>query len=102
VPDEGNAVKEYATIENCKALRNERDSVGTAERTDLAELERPALEVALEARGHKRFHARQIFRWIYRRGVADAEAMTDLSLELRAALARDFTLTTPTLAFFVN
>jgi 23S rRNA (adenine2503-C2)-methyltransferase len=67
-------------------------------RTDLADLERPALEVALDALGHPRFHARQIFRWIYRRGVADVEAMTDLSLELRAALARDFTLGTPALA----
>jgi len=67
-------------------------------RTDFADLERPALEVALEALGHQRFHARQIFRWIYRRGVTDVEAMTDLSLELRAALARDFTLGTPTLA----
>jgi 23S rRNA (adenine2503-C2)-methyltransferase len=72
--------------------------VATAERTDLADLERPALEVALDARGHRRFHARQIFRWMYRRGVTDVEAMTDLSLELRAALARDFTLTTPALA----
>jgi 23S rRNA (adenine2503-C2)-methyltransferase len=72
--------------------------VGTAERTDLADLERPALEVALEARGYQRFHARQIFRWVYRRGVTDVEAMTDLSLELRAAFARDFTLTTPALA----
>jgi 23S rRNA (adenine2503-C2)-methyltransferase len=72
--------------------------VGTAERTDLADLERPALEVALDARGHQRFHARQIFRWMYRRGVTNVEAMTDLSLELRAALARDFTLTTPALA----
>jgi len=69
-------------------------------RTDFADLERPALEVALEALGHQRFHARQIFRWIYRRGVTDVEAMTDLSLELRAALAREFTLTTPTLALF--
>jgi len=67
-------------------------------RTDFADLERPALEVALEALGHQRFHARQIFRWIYRRGVTDVEAMTDLSLELRAALAREFTLGTPTLA----
>jgi len=67
-------------------------------RTDFADLERPALEVALEALGHQRFHARQIFRWIYRRGVTDVEAMTDLSLELRAALAREFTVSTPTLA----
>ena len=58
----------------------------------------PALEAALEARGHERFHARQIFRWIYRRGVTDVEAMTDLSRELRATLAREFTLTTPALA----
>ena len=73
--------------------------MATAERRpDLADLERPALESALEARGHRRFHARQIFRWIYRRGVTDPDAMTDLSRELRAALARDFTLTTPTLA----
>ena len=71
----------------------------TAERRpDLAELERPALEAALEARGQQRFHARQIFRWLYRRGVADVEAMTDLSRELRAALAADFTLSSLTLA----
>ena len=72
--------------------------MGTSVRTDFADLERPALEVALEALGHQRFHARQIFRWIYRRGVTDVEAMTDLSLELRAALAREFTLSTPALA----
>ena len=72
--------------------------MGTSVRTDFADLERPALEVALEALGHQRFHARQIFRWIYRRGVTDVEAMTDLSLELRAALAREFSLSTPALA----
>ena len=62
---------------------------------DLANLERSALEQALEERGHKRFHAAQIFRWIYKRGVTDVAAMTDLSRELRERLARDFTLTTP-------
>jgi len=69
-----------------------------APRPDLSDLELDALELALEARGHKRFHARQIFRWIYKRGVTDADAMSDLSLELRATLVRDFDLSTPALA----
>jgi 23S rRNA (adenine2503-C2)-methyltransferase len=64
-------------------------------RLDLAEMERPALEAALDARGHPRFHAGQIFRWIYQRGVSDPVAMTDLSRDLRAALASDFTIFTP-------
>jgi 23S rRNA (adenine2503-C2)-methyltransferase len=62
---------------------------------DLAELERPALETLLEARGVERFRARQIFRWIYRHGVSDIGAMTDLSRDLRDALAAGFILTTP-------
>jgi len=62
---------------------------------DLADLERPALEAALEARGHPRFHAGQIFRWIYGRGVVDPSAMTDLSRELRAMLAEACTISTP-------
>jgi len=62
---------------------------------DLANLDRPALEAGLEARGHKPFHARQIFGWIYKRGVTDVTAMTDLSRDLRATLAREFVLTTP-------
>ena len=67
----------------------------TIQPPDLANLDRPALEAALEERGHKRFHARQIFRWIYKRGVTDVAAMTDLSRDLRATLAQEFTLTTP-------
>ena len=62
---------------------------------DLAELERPALEVALEAGGRERFRARQIFQWIYRRGVTDVDAMTDLSRDLRATLRNEFALRTP-------
>jgi 23S rRNA (adenine2503-C2)-methyltransferase len=67
---------------------------------DLAELERADLEAALQAAGERPFHASQIFGWIYRRGVtdlSDAGAMTDLSRELRARLASDFTLATPAL-----
>ncbi|HEY1911307.1 MAG TPA: 23S rRNA (adenine(2503)-C(2))-methyltransferase RlmN [Vicinamibacterales bacterium] len=66
-------------------------------RPDLADLDRSALESALADAGHQRFHARQIFQWIYRRGITDAAAMTDLSRELRTSLAERFTLTTPTL-----
>ena len=62
---------------------------------DIANLERDALESALVERGHKRFHARQIFRWLYNRGVTDIAAMTDLSRDLRAAIAAEFTIATP-------
>src|SRR5262245_10268929 len=65
---------------------------------DLAELERPALEAALAERGHPRFRAGQIFRWLYRRGVTDFGAMTDLSREARADPAAAFRATTPALA----
>jgi 23S rRNA (adenine2503-C2)-methyltransferase len=67
-------------------------------RLDLAELDRAALEAALAERGHPRFHARQIFRWVYRRGVTDFGAMTDLSRELRTDLAEHFRVSPPTLA----
>ncbi|HEX7794387.1 MAG TPA: 23S rRNA (adenine(2503)-C(2))-methyltransferase RlmN [Vicinamibacterales bacterium] len=62
---------------------------------DLAELERPALEAALAERGHESFRARQLFAWMYRRGVTQIEAMTDLSRDLRATLTTGFKLTTP-------
>jgi len=92
--DKDEARKSYATIEGSRVLR----MTAVEPRPDLADLERPALESALEARGHKRFHARQIFRWIYKHGVTDVAAMTDLSRELRATLSSEFALTTPALA----
>jgi 23S rRNA (adenine2503-C2)-methyltransferase len=73
-----------------------RDIVpGGVSEVDLAEFERPALEAALADRGYERFHARQIFAWLYRRGTTDPAAMTDLSRDLRATLADAFTVTTP-------
>jgi 23S rRNA (adenine2503-C2)-methyltransferase len=65
---------------------------------DLAEVERPTLETALVERGLPRFRARQIFRWIYKRGVTDVEAMTDLPRDLRTDLTAELQLSTPTLA----
>src|SRR5687767_2824031 len=64
-------------------------------RPDLAELELQELEAALDARGVERFHARQLYRWIYRRGVTDFDRMTDLSRDLRARLQTGFAVSTP-------
>jgi 23S rRNA (adenine2503-C2)-methyltransferase len=69
----------------------------TSSRPDLANLDRPALQTALEERGHQRFRARQIFNWIYRHGVTDTAAMTNLSRDLRESLAAEFSFTTPEL-----
>src|SRR5687768_7516542 len=67
----------------------------TTSRPDLAELDLNELEAALSARGHERFHARQIYRWIYKRGVTEFERMTDLSRSMRERLPGEFSLTTP-------
>jgi 23S rRNA (adenine2503-C2)-methyltransferase len=61
----------------------------------IVELERSSLEEILAERGFERFRARQLFGWIYRRGVASFDAMTNLPRELRTRLASDFTLVTP-------
>ena len=61
----------------------------------LTELEPDALGDALARHGARPFHARQIYSWIYRRGVTDFADMTDLSTNLRAALARTYAIPTP-------
>jgi 23S rRNA (adenine2503-C2)-methyltransferase len=62
---------------------------------DLPELELNELEAALDARGVERFHARQLYRWIYKRGVTQPDLMTDLSRGLRARLQDEFSISTP-------
>ena len=62
---------------------------------DLAELELADIERALESRGHAAFHARQIYRWIYRRGQTDLGQMTDLAKGLRSRLSEEFSVSTP-------
>jgi 23S rRNA (adenine2503-C2)-methyltransferase len=63
--------------------------------TDIAEIELHELEQALADLGSARFHARQIFQWMYKRDVTDLAQMTDLSRDLRLALAERFTVTSP-------
>jgi 23S rRNA (adenine2503-C2)-methyltransferase len=61
----------------------------------LAELDRAEIEAAFAERGIARFHGRQVFHWMYARGVTDFAQMTDLSQALRATLAGTLTIAMP-------
>ncbi len=64
-------------------------------RLNLAELEPTELEASLAERGYAPYHARQLYRWIYRRGQTDLDQMTDLSRVLRTRLRDEFDFSTP-------
>jgi len=68
----------------------------TSTTIDLAGFELAELEDVVAGFGRPRFHARQIFQWIHRRGVSDFAAMSVLSRELRADLAAACRIETPT------
>jgi 23S rRNA (adenine2503-C2)-methyltransferase len=58
------------------------------ERVNLLGLPRAELEAFVATRlGAKPFRARQLMKWIYRRGAADFSAMTDLKQDFRARLS---------------
>jgi 23S rRNA (adenine2503-C2)-methyltransferase len=63
--------------------------------TDLAGLDTQDLEEVLVHLGAPRFHARQIFQWIHKRGVTDFSSMSDLPRELRGRLSAEYTIATP-------
>ena len=62
---------------------------------DVAGLQRAELEELLEAAGVERYRARQIYRWVFARGVTDFAQMTDLSKPLRARLSDLFRISQP-------
>jgi 23S rRNA (adenine2503-C2)-methyltransferase len=64
-------------------------------KVDLAGLELNELEEFVQALGHKKFHAKQLYHWIWKRGVPDSMEMTNLSLDLRQALAAKATVSVP-------
>ena len=54
--------------------------------TNLLDFTLPGLTEWFAAQGEKPFRAKQVFRWIHQRGVADFDAMTDLAKSLREKL----------------
>jgi len=55
-------------------------------RTNLLDFTLPRLTEWFAEQGEKPFRAKQVFRWIHQRGVADFDAMTDLAKTLREKL----------------
>jgi 23S rRNA (adenine2503-C2)-methyltransferase len=68
-----------------------------ARAVDLGNLELEEIEALFIERGWARFHARQVYRWIWKRGVSDFAQMTNLAKGLREMLAADFIVSTPDL-----
>jgi 23S rRNA (adenine2503-C2)-methyltransferase len=74
----------------------DRPSPG-AERVNLLGLPREALEAYVTELGGKPFRARQLLNWVYKRGEARFEAMTDLAKDFRARLAEQAEVRVPTI-----
>jgi 23S rRNA (adenine2503-C2)-methyltransferase len=58
----------------------------TTDKVNLLGMPQGALESLFADYGEKPFHARQLMRWVYQRGVTDFDEMTDLSKSLRQKL----------------
>ena len=56
-------------------------------KVNLLGLSRPELEAFVSGLGAKPFRARQLMKWMYRRGESDFDRMTDLAKDFRARLA---------------
>ncbi len=67
-------------------------------RPDLRAYPLPRLVEVLAAMGEKPYRARQLYRWLHRRGAASFDEMTDLPAALRARLAEAFELRTLAMA----
>ena len=68
----------------------------SSDRVNLLGLPRAQLETFVATRlGAKPFRARQLMKWIYRRGAADFSTMSDLAQEFRAQLAEIAEITVP-------
>lgn len=66
-----------------------------AGRIALIGLTLPEMIAALEAHGLPKFRAKQVWHWVYHRGVTDFEAMTNLPRDLRDTLIDKFSIERP-------
>jgi len=69
-----------------------------AAKINLLDLDRAGLERYFTAHGEKPFRATQVMKWIHDQGVADFDAMTNLSKALRASLHAEAEIRLPEIA----
>jgi 23S rRNA (adenine2503-C2)-methyltransferase len=69
----------------------------TSRLTNLFGLDRVALRAEFEKLGEAGYRADQIMQWIYRRGVDDFAAMSNIGKDLRTRLTRQFVIRPPEL-----
>jgi len=62
---------------------------------NILELTYPELEAAVQAMGHQGFRARQLWQWLWRKGVREFAAMTNLARDFRAQLEEGWALSWP-------
>ena len=65
------------------------------EKIELTNLSKEELTAEILKIGEKSFRAKQLWQWIYYRGVTDFDKMSNLSLALREKLADRYTITRP-------
>jgi len=62
---------------------------------NILELTYAELEEAVHAMGHQKFRARQLWQWLWRRGVREFAAMTNIARDFREQLTREWALSWP-------
>lgn len=69
----------------------------TAAKIDIRQLSQEELIEALVAMGEKKFRAKQVYEWLWKKGARSFAAMTNLSMELRSRLETEFSFPVMTL-----
>ena len=89
VRQDGPSLSDFVTrAANGQAADGRRDLVGIT-REELTEL--------MAGMGESKFRVKQLWNWIYNRGVTDIEDMTNISKKLRDRLSQDFYIGRPVL-----
>ncbi|RIY35599.1 bifunctional tRNA (adenosine(37)-C2)-methyltransferase TrmG/ribosomal RNA large subunit methyltransferase RlmN [Psittacicella gerlachiana] len=64
-------------------------------KVNLLNFDQQGLKEYLQSQGHKPFRAQQLMKWIYQHGVADFEAMTNISKDMRQFLQENCEIEAP-------